>query len=179
MKLLLDACALYPTVIRNLLLDVSDELRWDLNWSERILEEWRRASAKTNAAAEVQAAAEITMLKVQYPKAIVDNFDSHIPKLYLPDQNDVHVLAAAIESNTNIIVTLNLKDFPNSELVKYGIRAVHPDELLYKEALDNFDLISNLVGTILNDFNSSEANKINEYRLLKKANLNRLSKLFR
>ena len=58
MKLLLDACALYPTVIRNLLLDVSDELRWDLNWSERILEEWRRASAKTNAEAEVQAAAE-------------------------------------------------------------------------------------------------------------------------
>ena len=100
-------------------------------------------------------------------------------KLYLPDQNDVHVLAAAIESNTNIIVTLNLKDFPNSELAKYGIRAVHPDELLYKEALDNFDLISNLVGTILNDFNSSEENKINEYRLLKKANLNRLSKLFR
>ena len=179
MKLLLDACALYPTVIRNLLLNVSDELRWDLNWSERILEEWRRASAKTNAAAEVQAAAEITMLKVKYPKAIVHNFDSHIPKLYLPDQNDVHVLAAAIESNTNIIVTLNLKDFPNSELVKYGIRAVHPDELLYKEALDNFDLISNLVGTILNDFNSSEVNKINEYRLLKKANLNRLSKLFR
>ena len=88
-------------------------------------------------------------------------------------------MAAAIESNTNIIVTLNLKDFPNSELVKYGIRAVHPDALLYKEALNNFDLISNLVGTILNDFNSSEANKINEYRLLKKANLNRLSKLFR
>ena len=179
MKLLLDACALYPTVTRNLLLNFSDELRWDLNWSERILEEWRRASAKTNAEAEVQAAAEITMLRVKYPKAIVNNYERHIPKLYLPDQNDVHVLAAAIESNTNIIVTLNLGNFPNSELVRYGIRAVHPDELLYKEALDNFELISNLVGTILNDFNSSEANKINEYRLLKKANLNRLSKLFR
>ena len=179
MKLLLDACVLYPTVIRNLLLNVSDELSWDINWSERILEEWRRASTKTNAEAEVQAAAEITMLKVKYPKAIVNNFERHIPKLYLPDQNDVHVLAAAIESETNVIVTLNLRDFPNSELVKYGIRRVHPDELLHKEALDNFDLISNLVGTILNDFNSSEANKINEYCLLKKAKLNRLSKLFR
>ena len=179
MKLLLDACALYPTVTRNLLLNFSDELRWDLNWSERILEEWRRASAKTNAEAEVQAAAEITMLRVKYPKAIVNNYERHIPKLYLPDQNDVHVLAAAIESNTNIIVTFNLRDFPNSELVRYGIRAVHPDEFLYKEALDNFDLISNLVGTVLSDFNSSKAYKINEYRLLKKANLNRLSKLFR
>ena len=179
MKLLLDACVLYPTVIRNLLLNVSDELRWDINWSVRILEEWRRASAKTNLEAEAQAEAEITMLKAKYPKATVNNFERHISKLYLPDQNDIHVLAAAIESNTNIIVTLNLRDFPNSELVKYGIRSVHPDELLYKEALGNFDLISNLVSTILNDFNSKEPNKLNEYLLLKKAKLNRLSKLFR
>ena len=179
MRLLLDACVLYPTVIRNLLLNVSDELRWDINWSARILEEWRRASAKTNLEAEAQAEAEITMLKVKYPNASVNNFERHISKLYLPDQNDLHVLAAAIESNTNIIVTLNLRDFPNSELMKYGVRSIHPDELLYKEALSNFDLISNLVSTILNDFNNNDAKKLNEYRLLKKAKLNRLSKLFR
>ncbi len=179
MRLLLDACVLYPTVIRNLLLNVSDELRWDINWSARILEEWRRASAKTNLEAEAQAEAEITMLKVKYPNASVNNFERHISKLYLPDQNDLHVLAAAIESNTNNIVTLNLRDFPNSELMKYGVRSIHPDELLYKEALSNFDLISNLVSTILNDFNNNEAKKLNEYRLLKKAKLNRLSKLFR
>ena len=124
MRLLLDACVLYPTVIRNLLLNVSDELRWDINWSARILEEWRRASAKTNLEAEAQAEAEITMLKVKYPNASVNNFERHISKLYLPDQNDLHVLAAAIESNTNIIVTLNLRDFPNSELMKYGVRSI-------------------------------------------------------
>ena len=55
MRLLLDACVLYPTVIRNLLLNVSDELRWDINWSARILEEWRRASVKINLEAEAQA----------------------------------------------------------------------------------------------------------------------------
>ena len=63
--------------------------------------------------------------------------------------------------------------------MKYGVRSIHPDELLYKEALGNFDLISNLVSTILNDFNNNDAKKLNEYRLLKKAKLNRLSKLFR
>ena len=78
MKLLLDACVLYPTVIRNLILNVSDELRWDINWSARILEEWRRASAKTNLEAEAHAEAEITMLKVKYPKASVNNFERHI-----------------------------------------------------------------------------------------------------
>ena len=56
---------------------------------------------------------------------------------------------------------------------------MHPDELLYREALDNFNLIAGFVISILNDFNKNNANKLSEYRLLKKAKLNRLSKLFR
>ena len=179
MKLLLDACVLYPTVIRNLLISVSGEQKWDLIWTEQIFEEWRRASKKINLEAKAQTEAEIAILKSKYPKSMVNDYEKQIPKLYLPDKNDVHVLAAAIEGNANNIVTLNLRDFPNYELKKYGIRAVHPDELLYREALDNFNLIAGFVVSILNDFNKNNANKLSEYRLLKKAKLNRLSKLFR
>ena len=179
MKLLLDACVLYPTVIRNLLISVSGEQKWDLIWTEQIFEEWRRASKKINLEAKVQTEAEIAILKSKYPKSMVNDYEKQIPKLYLPDKNDIHVLAAAIEGKASSIVTLNLRDFPNYELKKYGIRAVHPDELLYREALENFNLISGFVISILNDFNKSNANKLSEYRLLKKAKLNRLSKLFR
>ena len=179
MKLLLDACVLYPTVIRNLLISVSGEQKWDLIWTDQIFEEWRRASNKINLEAKAQTEAEIAMLKSKYPKSMVNDYEKQIPKLYLPDKNDIHVLAAAIEGKASSIVTLNLRDFPNYELKKYGIRAVHPDELLYREALENFNLISGFVISILNDFNKSNANKLSEYRLLKKAKLNRLSKLFR
>lgn len=179
MKLLLDACVLYPTVIRNLLISVSGEQKWDLIWTEQIFEEWRRASKKINLEAKAQTEAEIAVLKSKYPKSMVNDYEKQIPKLYLPDKNDIHVLAAAIEGNANSIVTLNLRDFPNYELKKYGIRSVHPDELLYREALDNFNLIAGFVNSILNDFNKNNANKLSEYRLLKKAKLNRLSKLFR
>ena len=179
MKLLLDACVLYPTVVRNLLISVSGEKKWDLIWTEQIFEEWRRASNKINLEAKAQTEAEIAMLKSKYPKSMVNDYEKQIPKLYLPDKNDIHVLAAAIEGKASSIVTLNLRDFPNYELKKYGIRAVHPDELLYREALENFNLISGFVISILNDFNKSNANKLSEYRLLKKAKLNRLSKLFR
>ena len=179
MKLLLDACVLYPTVIRNLLISVSGEQKWDLIWTEQIFEEWRRASNKINLEAKAQTEAKIAILKSKYPKSMVNDYEKQIPKLYLPDKNDIHVLAAAIEGKASSIVTLNLRDFPNYELKKYGIRGVHPDELLYREALENFNLISGFVISILNDFNKNNANKLSEYRLLKKAKLNRLSKLFR
>ena len=47
---------------------------------------------------------------------MVNDYEKQIPKLYLPDKNDLHVLAAAIEGNASSIVTLNLRDFPNYEL---------------------------------------------------------------
>ncbi len=43
--------------------------------------------------------------------------------LELPDEKDKHVLTAAIKTNANIIVTNNLKDFPNEYLAKFGLSA--------------------------------------------------------
>lgn len=48
----------------------------------------------------------------------------------LPDQNDAHVLAAAIHANASIIITYNLKDFPKNILSAYGIEAQSPDYFL-------------------------------------------------
>jgi len=53
-----------------------------------------------------------------------------IPLLALPDPNDRHVLAAAIVGRCDVIVTQNLKHFPEAALTPYGIRAEHPDEFL-------------------------------------------------
>lgn len=63
--------------------------------------------------------------------ALVDNYEkiiSTLPKL--PDENDVHVLAAAIHGKANIILTYNLKDFPTQILKNYDITARHPDNFL-------------------------------------------------
>jgi predicted nucleic acid-binding protein len=43
-----------------------------------------------------------------------------IENLKLPDEKDRHVLAAAIKTNANLIVTNNLKDFPASYLDSFG-----------------------------------------------------------
>lgn len=48
----------------------------------------------------------------------------------MPDENDRHVLAAAIRGRADVIVTTNLKDFPADILSRYGIEAQHPDEFI-------------------------------------------------
>jgi hypothetical protein len=61
---------------------------------------------------------------------LVTNYEELIPALILPDPDDRHVLAAAIHSGSDVIVTYNLKDFPADAINKYGIEAQHPDEFI-------------------------------------------------
>lgn len=61
---------------------------------------------------------------------LVTGFEALIPSLSLPDPDDRHVVAAAIVANAQVILTFNLKDFPDDKLREYKIRAVHPDDFL-------------------------------------------------
>lgn len=47
--------------------------------------------------------------------------------LMLPDPGDRHVLAAAIRTGAQVVVTSNLKHFPAADLRQWGIEAKSPD----------------------------------------------------
>lgn len=130
MKLLLDACVLYPTVMREMLLGVAGKRLFEPLWSERILEEWARAAARHSNEQEMQARGEIALVKAQFPKASVVVPERLMTRLWLPDDNDIHVLGAAIEGFADQIVTLNAKDFPRGILAEEGLGRIDPDTLL-------------------------------------------------
>ena len=46
------------------------------------------------------------------------------------NEKDKHVLAAAVRGGADLIVTLNLKDFPTEPLVDYQVAAISPDIFL-------------------------------------------------
>jgi hypothetical protein len=73
--------------------------------------------------------------------ALVEGYEDLIPTLSLPDENDRHVVAAAIRGQAQVIVTMNLKDFPSEVLQQYEIEALHPDEFI----LQLIDLAPNVV----------------------------------
>ncbi|MBT0722465.1 recombination-associated protein RdgC [Rosenbergiella collisarenosi] len=75
------------------------------------------------------------------PDALVTGFEPLIDSIDLPDVDDRHVAAAAVRSNAEIIVTLNLRDFPAPALNAFGIEALHPDDFV----MDLFDLNRALV----------------------------------
>ncbi|WP_147285470.1 PIN domain-containing protein [Legionella donaldsonii] len=61
-------------------------------------------------------------------------------ELSLTDKNDEHVLAAAIASKSQLIITANLKDFPKQYLSQFKIKACHPDDLFLRVAKENKEL---------------------------------------
>ena len=66
-------------------------------------------------------------MEAQLPNAMVTGYQRRIASLELPDPNDRHVLAAALHCKAHVIVTTNLKHFPNAALSSHGISVQHPD----------------------------------------------------
>lgn len=100
-------------------------------WSNMIHDEWIRAILKNRpdlTADKLKRTRDLMDANVR--DCLVENFEDLIPALKLPDPKDNHVLAAAIRGRADVIVTYNLKDFPETIVGGYGIAAQHPDEFL-------------------------------------------------
>lgn len=176
MKAVLDACVLYPTVLREILLGCASEGLYTPLVSERILREWVRATHKLGPEAEVIAGAEATMLRVNFPKAMVREYPNVEARLMLPDPNDVHVLATAIGGNADCIVTFNAQDFPRHLLAEEGIERRDPDGFLWEMQSRQPQAISRVVNRVHANACQMAGQEIPLKNLLKRAKLNRLAR---
>lgn len=129
MKAVLDACVLYPTVLREVLLGAAEAGLILPVWSSRILGEWTRAAARLGPEQARIAAVEAALLRDRWPGAAVEGVGG-AEGLDLPDPADRHVVETALASGAPLVVTLNLRDFPRPAMVAAGLEARHPDALL-------------------------------------------------
>ena len=130
MKAVLDACVLYPTVLREILISVADAGLYDPVWSQRILAEWRNAAGRLGPDGLAVAGAEIALLCAARPGAAAPDDGCAAGGYEWPDPADRHVAEAALAAGAGLIVTANLRDFPRRVLAGLALRAVHPDEFL-------------------------------------------------
>jgi len=125
----LDTNVIMPIEIRDLLFWFAHDDLYIPKWSKHIFDEWEDVMRRKGVA-ENEIKKRIGWASQAFPDAMIQNYEPLIVNLALPDEKDRHVLAAAIKTNANVIVTNNLKDFPNSYLNTFDILAKSPDDFL-------------------------------------------------
>ncbi|MDW3221661.1 MAG: PIN domain-containing protein [Paracoccaceae bacterium] len=176
MKIVIDTCVLYPTVMREMILGVAQQGIFEPVWSTRILEEWARAAIKLGPTGEAQARSEIALLRAAWTKAESSPVPHVETRLWLPDENDIHVLAVAVSASADAIMTLNAKDFPKNILAEEGLDRIEPDGFLHRAWSDNPDAVSDVANRVLAEARRLSGAEWEMRALLKKARLPRLAK---
>lgn len=125
----LDTNVVFPIEIRDLLFWFAFHELFTPKWSKHIFDEWDDVMERKGVSEE-EWMKRITKANLAFPDAMVNNYESLIDSLKLPDAKDRHVLAAAIKTNANVIVTNNLKDFPEEYLASFGLCAKGADDFL-------------------------------------------------
>lgn len=132
MKAVLDACVLYPTVLREILIAAAESGLYVPVWSARILAEWAHAAARLGPDQAAVAGAEIALLRAAWPGAEAADDGDRAAGYDWPDPADRHVAEAALDAGAGVIVTANLRDFPRRAMAGLGLTPLHPDEFLLK-----------------------------------------------
>ena len=99
-------------------------------WTDRIHQEWIENLLANRPDLSRERLEETRDKMNKLPDCLISDYEGLEHSLELKDPNDRHILAAAIQGGAQAIVTYNLSDFPESQLAKHHIEALHPDEFL-------------------------------------------------
>jgi hypothetical protein len=127
-----DSCVLYPAPLRDFLMRLALTDLYRACWTDLIHDEWIRNVLKQRPDLKQENLERTRSLMNKHVRdSLVTGFEHLIPTVELPDSDDRHVVAAAIHSGANLIVTFNLKDFPVEALKRYNLVAQHPDDFIF------------------------------------------------
>ncbi|WP_309746112.1 RSP_2648 family PIN domain-containing protein [Roseobacter sp. N2S] len=174
MRVVIDACVLYPSILRSIVLDCAKAGAFVPLWSDRILEEWRRAAVKNGIGP--MAETEIALLRADWRKACVDISGIDLETLYLPDADDRHVLAAAIAGQADELLTANTGDFPTGVLASHKILRRHPDEFLLELALGDTEMMTDVLNRTHSAAEAMKGDTVNRRKMVQRCGLPRLAK---
>jgi predicted nucleic acid-binding protein len=126
-----DANILYPSYLRDLLIRVAQAGLVQAKWTNQILDETFR-NLKRNRPDLDPARLDRTrkLMNEVLPDVLVTGHEPLIGVVELPDADDGHVLAAAIKSHAQVIVTENLRHFPQDKLEPWNIEAQSADDFV-------------------------------------------------
>lgn len=126
----LDACVLYPAPLRDLLLSLASAGLYQARWTRTIKDEWISNLLRHRPDLQPEALARtVALMNEAIADCLIENFEHLIDTITLPDPDDRHVIAAAIASEADAVITFNIKDFAGIP----EIEVLHPDDFLVSQ----------------------------------------------
>lgn len=129
LTVVLDACVIFPMPLCDTLLRTAEAGFYRLCLSQEILDEVTRNLIKQGRIKAEAASRYQGHIKAAFPEAIIEGFEEIIDSM-TNDPKDRHVLAVAVQSKADLIVTFNLTDFPSESLQPFNLQVKHPDDFL-------------------------------------------------
>ncbi|MGO2605472.1 MAG: PIN domain-containing protein [Brachybacterium tyrofermentans] len=126
----LDACVLIPLRLATTLLWLAEADLFTPLWSEEILDEVEKNLPGVAGITPAKAARRVSQMREGFgAEAMVDDYEPLIPAM-TNHPKDRHVLAAAVASEADIIVTDNIRDFPGKAVALHGITVLESEDFL-------------------------------------------------
>jgi predicted nucleic acid-binding protein len=126
-----DACVLYPSTLRDLLIRIAQEGLVQAKWTDRILDEVFGNLARNRPELREEKLRRTRELMTRAVRdCLVVGYEPLEAVVSLPDPDDHHVLGAAIKAKAQMIVTHNIKDFPQEALSMWNVESTHPDDFI-------------------------------------------------
>jgi predicted nucleic acid-binding protein len=133
----LDASVLFRGGVRDFLLWVAEAGAFSPVWSDMIHDEWMRNRRAKFGDPNSRLEHARREMERAFPGANFDPDRKALMSVFLPDPDDVHVLATAVAAEANAIVTYNERHFPREILGPLGLRAETPDFFCTRLIRDN------------------------------------------
>jgi len=135
---LADANVLYSRVLRDYLLYAADQEVIAITWSPQILAEVTEHLVRNVAGFDFAAGRRLAhAMNRAFPFAEIEPGAEHwrvldevLARMVLPDEDDRHVLAAAVAAEATVLCTSNTRDFPADVMQVLGVEVLTPDQLL-------------------------------------------------
>ncbi len=129
-----DANVLYDAAARDLLIRFSMRGLVRVRWTEQILDECFSALRSNRPDLREDRLVRMrTLMCDAIPDCIITGYKPLVEAIQLPDMGDRHVVAAAVKSDAQAIVTYNTKDFPNESIAQYHLEVIHPDDFFVNQ----------------------------------------------
>jgi len=184
--IVLDACVLMSTVLRQLLLRTAQAGFFQPVWTERIGEEWRRNAARLWGAPREILDGLWDDMNRAFPGAMESDIEPYEAVLRYSDAKDFHVIAAGLARRARCglqhtpvvqVMTWNLKDFNRSELRRQGLDVFTPDVMLARWWQAGAEALRPAVGVVEQDYVALGRDPLALGAILHKERLYRLEKL--